>query len=93
MLALSVLAVVIVKACLQFAHGFFGGRLGNFLAYRLRNACYEKLQFLSFRYYDTAKTGDLMSRLTGDLEAIRNFIGFGFAQLLNVFLWSFLVRL
>lgn len=26
-----------------------------------------------------------MSRLTGDLEAIRNFIGFGFAQLLNVF--------
>ncbi|WP_150267319.1 ABC transporter ATP-binding protein [Paenibacillus tepidiphilus] len=85
MLALSVLAVVIVKACLQFAHGFFGGRLGNYLAYRLRNACYEKLQFLSFRYYDTARTGDLMSRLTGDLEAIRNFIGFGFAQLLNVF--------
>ncbi|MET3209814.1 UNVERIFIED_CONTAM: ABC-type multidrug transport system fused ATPase/permease subunit [Paenibacillus sp. PvR008] len=30
--------------------------------------------------------GDLMSRLTGDLEAIRNFIGFGFAQLLNVVL-------
>ncbi|MFC3749165.1 ABC transporter ATP-binding protein [Paenibacillus sp. GCM10012306] len=84
-LALTVLVVVIVKACLQFAHGFFGGRLGNFLAYRLRNACYEKLQFLSFRYYDTAKTGDLMSRLTGDLEAIRMFIGFGFAQLLNVF--------
>ncbi|WP_138495902.1 ABC transporter ATP-binding protein [Paenibacillus pinistramenti] len=85
MLAVTVLLVVIVKGLLQFAHGFFGGRLGNFLAYRLRNACYEKLQFLSFRYYDTAKTGDLMSRLTGDLEAIRNFIGFGFAQLLNVF--------
>lgn len=85
LLALTVLAVVCVKASLQFAHGFFGGRVGNYLAYRLRNACYEKLQFLSFRYYDTAKTGDLMSRLTGDLEAIRLFIGFGFAQLLNVF--------
>lgn len=85
-LALTAISVVIVKAFLQFLHGFFGGRLGNFLAYRLRNACYEKLQFLSFRYYDTAKTGDLMSRLTGDLEAIRNFIGFGFAQLLNLFL-------
>ncbi|WP_379132928.1 ABC transporter ATP-binding protein [Paenibacillus sp. sgz500958] len=84
-LALTVLGVVFIKACLQFLHGFFGGRLGNFLAYRLRNGCYEKLQFLSFRYYDTAKTGDLMSRLTGDLEAIRLFIGFGFAQLLNVF--------
>lgn len=83
-LALTVLGVVILKAGMQFLHGFFGGRLGNFLAYRLRNACYEKLQFLSFRYYDTAKTGDLMSRLTGDLEAIRNFIGFGFAQILNM---------
>ncbi|WP_338539993.1 ABC transporter ATP-binding protein [Paenibacillus tundrae] len=85
-LALTVLGVVILKAGMQFLHGFFGGRLGNFLAYRLRNACYEKLQFLSFRYYDTAKTGDLMSRLTGDLEAIRNFIGFGFAQILNMVL-------
>lgn len=86
MLALSVLGVVIIKALFQFLHGFFGARLGNYLAYRLRNACYEKLQFLSFRYYDTAKTGDLMSRLTGDLEAIRNFIGFGFAQILNMVL-------
>ncbi len=85
MLVIALFGVTILKALMQFLHGFFGGRLGNYLAYRLRNACYEKLQFLSFRYYDTAKTGDLMSRLTGDLEAIRNFIGFGFAQLLNVF--------
>ncbi|GIP20027.1 ABC transporter ATP-binding protein [Paenibacillus sp. J22TS3] len=84
-LALIALSVIVVKAFLQFLSGYFGGRLGNYLAYRLRNACYEKLQFLSFRYYDTAKTGDLMSRLTGDLEAIRLFIGFGFAQLLNLF--------
>ncbi|UNK20601.1 ABC transporter ATP-binding protein/permease [Paenibacillus sp. N3/727] len=85
-LALTVVGVVTLKAFLQFLHGFFGGRLGNFLAYKMRNACYEKLQFLSFRYYDTARTGDLMSRLTGDLEAIRQFIGFGFAQILNVVL-------
>ncbi|MCM3040063.1 ABC transporter ATP-binding protein/permease [Paenibacillus motobuensis] len=85
-IALTALSVVVIKAFMQFLHGFFGGRLGNYLAYRLRNACYEKLQFLSFRYYDRAKTGDLMSRLTGDLEAIRNFVGFGFAQLLNLVL-------
>lgn len=86
MLALTVILVVIVKAIMQFLSGMLGGRLGNHLAYRLRNACYEKLQFLSFRYYDTAKTGDLMSRLTGDLEAIRNFIGFGLAQIMNTIL-------
>lgn len=85
-LAFTVLGVVSLKGMMQFLHGFFGGRLGNRVAYQMRNACYEKLQFLSFRYYDTAKTGDLMSRLTGDLEAIRMFIGFGFAQILNMML-------
>lgn len=85
-LALLVVGVVAVKASFAFSHGFAGGRLGNRVAFNLRNALYEKLQVLSFQYYDKAKTGDLMSRLTADLEAIRQFIGFGFAQIMNVFL-------
>ncbi|MBJ9988573.1 MULTISPECIES: ABC transporter ATP-binding protein [Paenibacillus] len=85
-LALTVIGVVTLKAVMQFLSGMLGGRLGNYLAYRLRNGCYEKLQVLSFRYYDTARTGDLMSRLTGDLEAIRQFIAFGIPQILNTIL-------
>ncbi len=89
-LSLAAVGIIFVKASFQYVHGFSGGRLGNRLAHRLRNGCYEKLQQLSFSYYDTAKTGDLMSRLTADIEGIRNFIGFGFAQLLNtVFLLVF----
>jgi len=84
--ALSVVGVVVMKAINQFLHGFCGGRLGNRVAFRLRGTLYEKLNTLSYQYYDKAKTGDLMSRLTADLEGIRNFVGFGFAQLLNVFL-------
>lgn len=85
-LALVVVIVVSMKGMFQFLHGLCGGRLGNRVAYHLRNALYNKLQYLSFQYYDQARTGDLMSRLTADLEAIRQFIGFGFAQLLNVML-------
>ncbi|NQX64811.1 ABC transporter ATP-binding protein [Paenibacillus alba] len=85
-LALIVVLVVSTKGIFQFLHGLCGGRLGNRVAYHLRNALYNKLQYLSFQYYDQARTGDLMSRLTADLEAIRQFIGFGFAQLLNVVL-------
>jgi ATP-binding cassette subfamily B multidrug efflux pump len=85
-LALVVVLVVSMKGMFQFFHGLCGGRLGNRVAYHLRNALYNKLQYLSFQYYDQARTGDLMSRLTADLEAIRQFIGFGFAQLLNVML-------
>jgi len=85
-LALMVVGVITVKALFQFLHGFAGGRLGNWVAFHLRNALYKKLQYLSFQYYDRAKTGDLMSRLTADLEGIRHFIGFGFAQMLNTLL-------
>lgn len=82
-LAFGAVGIIILKAGFQYVHGFSGSRVGNRLAYRLRNSCYEKLQRLSFSYYDTARTGDLMSRLTADIEGIRNFIGFGLAQLLN----------
>lgn len=82
-LAFAAVGIIIVKASFQYVHGFSGSRVGNRLAYRLRNSCYEKLQQLSFTFYDSARTGDLMSRLTADIEGIRNFIGFGLAQLLN----------
>lgn len=85
-IASSLLGVVIIKATFHYFHGFAGSRIGNKVSYNLRNASYKKLQYLSFAYYDRAKTGDLMSRLTADLEGIRHFIGFGFAQILNTFL-------
>ncbi len=83
-LALLVMFVMSVKAIFTFLHGFTGGRLGNKVAYLMRNSLYQKLHQLSFQYYDQARTGDLMSRLTADLDAIRHFIGYGFAQILNV---------
>lgn len=89
-LALLAVGIVVLKAGFQYVHGFCGSRLGNRLATRLRNACYNKLQELSFSFYDSARTGDLMSRLTADIEGIRNFMGFGMAQLLNtMFLVTF----
>lgn len=82
-LALMAVGIVVCKAGCQYVHGFCGSRLGNRTATRLRMTSYEKLQVLPFAFYDSARTGDLMSRLTADIEGIRNFIGFGFAQLMN----------
>jgi len=85
-LALLVVVFIVAKAAIQYCHGFTGTRFGNLIAYNMRNTLYKKLQYLSFQYYDRAKTGDLMSRLTGDLDGIRGFMAFGFAQFLNVFI-------
>ncbi|MBN2737061.1 MAG: ABC transporter ATP-binding protein [Spirochaetales bacterium] len=47
------------------------------LVRELRNQVYEKLQHLDLAFYDRSRVGDLMSRVTTDIQLIRNFIAFG----------------
>jgi len=54
-----------------------GQNFGQRVIYDLRNRLYERLQYLGFTYYDNARTGQIMSRLTSDVEWLRHFISFG----------------
>lgn len=85
-LALGFIAIMAVKGVATYIHQYTGDLFGITSVYKLRNALYEKLQFLPFRYYDNAKTGDLMSRLTADVEGFRFFLSFGFSELIRFFL-------
>ncbi|MEH7234908.1 ABC transporter ATP-binding protein [Bacillus sp. JJ1562] len=82
-LALGFIAVMIIKGIATYFNQYLGDLFGITAVYKVRNALYEKLQRLSFSYYDNAKTGDLMSRLTADVEGVRFFLSFGFAELLR----------
>ncbi|MCF6409122.1 ABC transporter ATP-binding protein [Pseudalkalibacillus salsuginis] len=89
-LAIGFIIVMAIKGTATFFHQYLGDLFGVTAVYRLREALYKKLQYLPFRYYDNAKTGDLMSRLTADVEGFRFFLSFGFAQVINfVLLVSF----
>jgi ATP-binding cassette, subfamily B, multidrug efflux pump len=83
-LALGFIGIMVIKGIGTFIHQYTGDLFGITSVYKLRNALYEKLQFLPFRYYDNAKTGDLMSRLTSDVEGFRFFLSFGFSELLRL---------
>ncbi len=82
-LAIGFVLIMIVKGVATYIHQYTGDMFGITSVYRLRNELYEKLQYLPFRYYDNAKTGDLMSRLTADVEAFRFFLSFGFSELIR----------
>ena len=82
-LALGFVGIMIFKGLATFLYQYTGDLFGIRTVYQLRNALYQKLQYLSFRYYDNAKTGDLMSRLTADVEGFRFFLSFGFSELLR----------
>ncbi|RSL34109.1 ABC transporter ATP-binding protein [Salibacterium salarium] len=85
-LAVGFVLITVLKAIATYIHQYCGDMFGIRSVYRLRDRLYKKLQFLPFTFYDNAKTGDLMSRLTADVEAFRFFLSFGFAQVINLVL-------
>lgn len=64
------LLIVIIRFFLQVLFE----KASQAILYDMRNAIYRKLLEEDFAFYNKKKTGDLMSRQTGDMEAIRNFI-------------------
>lgn len=82
-LSLGFVGIMVIKGIASFIFQYTGDLFGITSVYKLRNALYEKLQFLPFRYYDNAKTGDLMSRLTADVEGFRFFLSVGFSELIR----------
>ncbi len=52
----------------------------------LRQALYGKLMHLELSFYDRARTGDLMSRVTTDIQLLRSFIAWGIEHRLRIIL-------
>lgn len=78
------IGLMIIKGIATYFQQYLGDLFGIKSVYTLRDGLYKKLQRLPFRYYDNARTGDLMSRLTADVEAFRFFLSFGFAELIRI---------
>jgi ATP-binding cassette, subfamily B, multidrug efflux pump len=83
-LAIGFIFLMAVKGVATYINQYYGDLFGIKAVYKLRNSLYEKLQYLPFRYYDNAKTGDLMSRLTADVEGFRFFLSFGISELIRL---------
>jgi ATP-binding cassette subfamily B protein len=73
----AVLVVGIVKAAATFGRRLISGVQALGVDYDLRNGLYSKLVRLSFGYFDRQQTGQLMSRATVDIQAVRFFLGYG----------------
>jgi ABC-type multidrug transport system fused ATPase/permease subunit len=72
-----VIAVGLLKAVVLVGRRFIAGRQALGVEFDLRNAIYAKLVRLSFGFFDRHQTGQLMSRATVDLQAVRFFLGYG----------------
>jgi len=83
----AILATSALRGLFAYGQGYLSQALSNLVAYDLRNRLYDHLQTLSFSFHDEAETGQLMSRLSVDIEAVRNFIPLGLLRALLAFVY------
>ena len=83
-LALAILGASVARGFFDFARTYTTDSLSQLVSYDLRNSIYDKLQHLSFAYHDKEHTGNLMSKVTADIEAVRRYINLGLVRSLEV---------
>ncbi len=70
---LATLVIAIVAAIATYIDNYYTTSVGQWVASDLRIRIYEHLHRLSLRFYDTAKTGTLMSTITSDVSTVQSF--------------------
>lgn len=86
LLASAILVASLVRGIFDFARTYTVDSLSQLVSYDFRNQLYDKLQHLSFAYHDKEHTGNLMSKATADVEAVRRFVNMGLVRSLEVVL-------
>jgi ATP-binding cassette subfamily B protein len=86
LMALALVGASLMRGLSEFARTYTSESLSQQVAYDLRNLLYDKLQYLSFAFHDTEHTGNLMSKATADVEAVRRFVNMGLVRSLEVLL-------
>lgn len=76
-LALAILAAAILRLGLTVVRRVVAGKVSLAVEFDLRQKFYAHLQRLELGFFDGQQTGQLMSRATVDLQAIRFFLGYG----------------
>jgi len=72
--AFSVIAIAAVGAISSYGEKYLTTSVGQWVMHDLRRTLYHHIQRLSLSYHDQKKTGDVISRVTSDIDAIQDFV-------------------
>ena len=76
-LCVELLALVIMRAVSTYVRSLMLERVSQNVTYDLRTGLYRHLQELPYTFYDHHRIGEIMSRMTGDIDGVRNLISSG----------------
>ncbi len=82
---LSVLGLYLISAGLSYAQGWLMTNVAIQVTYKLRQAIMAKIQRLPFRYLDGTQHGEILSRLTNDVDTINQTLNQNLTQIITSF--------
>ena len=71
---LAMIGVTIVRTVTRYIYQMMYERVGQDAQFDIRQNMYQKLQELDFDFFNHNRVGDIMARMTGDMDAIRHFV-------------------
>ena len=80
---LVLIAIAIITSLLSYIQQYIVASIGEKLTYSLRTDISNKINKLPLKYFDSHKTGDVMSRVTTDLEKVSQVMQVGFIQFIS----------
>jgi ATP-binding cassette subfamily B protein len=83
----SALLLVGIGACtaaLNLGQRYLTEWIGDYVGYDLRNAMYDRIQYLPFSYHDHTTTGQLINRCIEDVRAVQSFAGDSLTQIVQL---------
>ena len=85
LLAAVIVLFSLLRGVFSYGQRYLSESLSQRSAYDLREDFFKKLQSMSFGFFDKEQTGNLMSKATQDVEAVRMFISMGMVRGLSIF--------
>ncbi|MHA1201689.1 MAG: ABC transporter ATP-binding protein [Candidatus Heimdallarchaeaceae archaeon] len=79
----AVFGTAVVGGVMQFLSRYYASVYAQRVIFDLRNDIYKILQQLSLEFYDDENTGQIMTRVTTDLNAIQGFVSFTIRLVMN----------
>ncbi|WP_253198960.1 ABC transporter ATP-binding protein [Clostridium estertheticum] len=83
-------AVILIRSILRYIFLILLENMSQDSILDIRNDIYSNLQKLDFDFFDKTSTGDIMNKMTGDIDAVRHFLAWvGYNVLENSFIFLF----
>lgn len=73
-LCMLMLGATVIKSIIRFSYQLMFETISQGAYMKIRESMYQKLQNMDFKFFDTTRTGDIMARMTGDMETVRHLI-------------------